>query len=188
MKLLSKLPINEYSFATNDEYFLFRDIFVKLRIVENLRDSNVFLTTVTLNSYERADVVAHKMYGRSELFWTLYLVNEIMDPSEWLMDNQTLDKYNKVKYDNLDAVHHYAKNGVISDLRANQYMVNKRPFGTTDSNPAFDFIDPNTYFPVSFSENEEAINDSKRIIRAIRPEYMDAFLIDVEKKLRAYNG
>jgi len=187
MKLFKKLPLQGYLFKDDEDYFYFRDIFIKLRVLDSLKDNPTFLTTLTLNSAERADIVAHKMYGNSDLFWTLYLVNDIMDPSEWIMDSKTLDIYIKDKYDNPGSTHHYTKNGEIADLRANQIMVNKKPFGTTDSDPKFDFIDPTTYYPVSNAQYEETINDSKRIIRAIRKEYMPAFLVDVEKKLRGTN-
>jgi len=187
MKLFRKLPLQGYLFEGDEDFFYFRDIFVKLRILDSLKDSPIFLTTLTLNSAERADIIAHKMYGRSDLFWTLYLVNDIMDPSEWILDNRTLDTFVKKKYDNPSETHHYSKNGVVSDLRANQMMINKRPFGTTDSDPDFDFIDPTTYYPVSNTQYEETVNDSKRIIRAIRKEYMTSFLVDVEKKLREAN-
>lgn len=187
MKLFRKLPLQGYLFEGDDDYFFFRDIFIKLRILESLRDSPTFLTTLTLNSAERADVIAHKLYGRSDLFWTLYLVNDVVDPTEWLMDTRSIDAFIKKKYDNPGATHHYVRNGQVADLRANQIMINKRPFGTVDSDPEFDIIDPTTYYPVSNAEHEESVNDSKRIIRAIRKEYMPSFLIDVEKKLRGTN-
>lgn len=188
MKLFKKLPIEGYLFESDEDYFFFRNIFVKLRLLDSLRDSPTFLTTLTLNSAERADVIAYKMYGRSDLFWTLYLVNDIVDPNEWLMGTRTLDDYIKKKYGNPGATHHYVRKNQIADLRANQIMINKKPFGTIDSsNDNFDLIDPSTYYPVSNSEYEETVNDSKRIIRAIRKEYMAPFLVDVEKKLRGLN-
>jgi hypothetical protein len=187
MKYFKKLPIQGYMFKNDEEYFFFRDIFIKLRVLDSLRDNPSFLTTLVLNAAERADVVAHKMYGRSDLFWTLYLVNDIVDPNEWIMDTRSIDAFIKQKYDNPGAPHHYVRKGKVSDLRAYQIMVNKNPFKTIDSNPEFDLTDPATYYPVSNADYEETLNDSKRIIRAIRKEFMPAFLIDVEKKLRGIN-
>jgi len=187
MKLFNKLPLNGYIFDSSDDYFLFRDIFVKLRVLDSLKNNPTFLTTLTLNSAERADIVAHRLYGNSNLAWTLYLVNDISDPDEWIMDNKSLETFVRKKYDNFGETHHYVRKNEVADLRANQFMITRNPFGTVDSSPEIDIIDPNTYYPVSNMEYEEANNDSKRIIRAIRKEYITAFLMDVEKKIREYN-
>jgi hypothetical protein len=187
MKLFKKLPINGYIFDGDDDYFFFRDIFIKLKIREGLANNPKFLTTHVLNSYERPDVIAHKLYNNASLFWTLYLVNDVVDPKEWLLDGRTLDRYTAEKYDNSGATHHYERNGSVADYRSTTIMTTINPFGTVDSAPEVNFTDATTYYPVSNSEHEEKINDSKRIIRAIRKEHIDNFLRDVENKLRGEN-
>ncbi len=187
MNLFKKLPLIDYAFEQGD-YFYLKNIFIKLRVIDSLKNDPSFLTTYSLNSYERADVIAHKLYGRSDLFWTLYLVNDVVDPNEWLMNQYNLDKFVKEKYVNTEAVHHYERKGAQADLRANQILTVTKPFGTTDSSPEFDLTDPSTYEAVTNYSYEDTVNDSKRIIRAIRKEYMPSFLIDVEKKLRNINN
>lgn len=182
--IFTKYPLEKYIFKNDDDYFLFRNIFVKLRIIDSLRDDPRFLTTIVLNSSERADVVSYKLYGRSDLFWTLYLVNDILDPNEWLMDQTVLNSFIKNRYDNPGQTHHYVRNGQIADPRAGQIMVMKNPFKTIDSDPDPSLTDITTYYPVSNVEFEETKNDSKRIIKAIRKEYMTSFLADVDKKLK----
>jgi Base plate wedge protein 53 len=188
MKIFNKLPLINYWFKDDEEYFFTRNIFIKLKIIDSLKDNPSFLTSYVLNSYERADVVAHKIYGNSNLFWTLYLANDILDPQDWIMDNKTLGQYTKEKYDNEDSTHHIERKGEPADYRSVQILTSKNPFKTIDSSPDNDLTNPNSYTPVSNYQYEERNNDSKHIIRAIRPEYMLVFLQDIEKKLRDVNA
>lgn len=172
MKLFSKLPLTEYRFS-QDNWLQVRNIFIKLGLLESLRDNPAFLTTFTLNSAERADVLAHRLYGDSNLFWTLYLVNDIVDPSDWIMDDNILARYVKAKYENPMETHH-----VTNDAGTSRIINNGSPFGTVDMKH-----DTTRNMSLSNQQYEEEANERRRTVRAIRKEYMNAFLIDVERKL-----
>lgn len=177
MRLLENLPVIEYRFGM--DWMKVRDIFVHLRVLEHLRDNPQFLTTVSLDHADRADVVAHRLYKDSNLFWTLYLVNDIVDPADWVMSDSQLSKFVNWKYENPNKL---ADDGQQT-LRAEQWLLKKKPFKTIISG------DVETIKPQKLShyDIEESLNAQKKIIRAIRPEYMTAFLKDVEDKLRQYN-
>lgn len=187
MKFFKKVPLAEYWFESDEDYFLFRDVFVKLKIRDGLVNNPKFLTTHVLNSYERPDIIASKLYNNPFLFWTLYLVNDIMDPKEWMMGSREHVRYIKEKYETPSQIHHYERLGQVADPTSAQILVTVNPFGTIDSDPDFDITDLTTYTPYTNAEHEERVNDSKRIIRAIRKEHMQGFLNDVEKKLRGEN-
>lgn len=172
MKLFSKLPLTEYRFS-QDNWLRVRDVFIKLGLLESLRDNPAFLTTVVLNSAERADVLAHRLYGDSNLFWTLYLVNDIVDPSDWIMDDYTLSRYVKAKYDNPMGTH-----SATNDAGTSRIINKGSPFGTVDMKH-----DTTRNSSLSNQQYEEGVNERRRTVRAIRKEYMPAFLIDVERKL-----
>lgn len=172
MKLFSKLPLTEYRFS-QDNWLQVRNIFIKLGLLESLRDNPAFLTTVTLNSAERAEFLAHRLYGDSNLFWTLYLVNDIVDPSDWIMDDYTHARYVKAKYENPMGTHH------VSNDAGTSRIINKgSPFGTVDMKH-----DTTRNMSLSNQQYEDEVNERRRTVRAIRKEYMNAFLIDVERKL-----
>lgn len=172
MKLFSKLPLTEYRFS-QDNWLQVRNVFIKLGLLESLRDNPAFLTTVTLNSAERADVLAHRLYGDSNLFWTLYLVNDIVDPSDWIMDDYTLSRYVKAKYDNPMGTH-----SVTNDAGTSRIINKGSPFGTVNMKH-----DTTRNSSLSNQQYEEEVNERRRTVRAIRKEYISAFLIDVERKL-----
>lgn len=178
MNLFQKLNVIDYQFGA--EWQQVRNVFIKLRLLDSLKDNPQFLTTHTLHAEERADVVAHKLYGDSELFWTLYLVNDIIDPTDWIMSAAVLDSYVNEKYDNP-----YGSIVAEDNTTAEDWFLKRKPFGTVDSNPQDRRTQKHTTTPYAV---EEAANDAKRIIRAIRPEFMQAFLKDAEDKLRGYRG
>lgn len=178
MNLFQKLNVIDYQFGA--EWQQVRNVFIKLRLLDSLKGNPQFLTTYTLHAEERADVVAHKLYGDSELFWTLYLVNDIIDPTDWIMPATMLDSYVKEKYDNP-----YGSIVAEDTTTAEDWFLKRKPFGTVDSNPQDRRTQKHATTPYAV---EEAANDAKRIIRAIRPEFMQAFLKDAEDKLRGYRG
>lgn len=181
MIYLRKLPLQEYR-IDNNEWIQFRDIFIRLRLVDDLMNNPSFLTTMALNAGERADVVAHRLYGNSNLYWTLYLVNDIIDPSDWIVPDSILESVIKREYSEPGSTaYHIDQNGNKSDPRANRWMVERKPFGTEN-------IQPVETFPVSHYQDSEYNNEGRRIIRAIRKEFINDFLIDAERKIRGYYG
>lgn len=181
MNILKKLPLGEYEFAPN-EWLAFRDIFVSLRLVDGLLDNPSFLTTVTLNAEERPDVVAHRLYDNPFLWWTLLLVNHIIDPNDWIKNHRVLEREVAAIHGNPNATSHFVDGrGERFDPRGNRWQVERSPFGTTNATPEVGF-------PVSFYQEAERLNEQRRIIRAIRKEYMNDFLVDAERKLRGHYG
>ena len=188
MKYFNKFPLITYYLEHEEDGFFSRDIFKKLRFLESVLDNPALFEYYPISTFERPDVIAHKVYGNSHLHWVVLFANNVVDPKEWLMDTRTFNSYVDSRYDNPLGTHHYTRNGVVADLRAAQIGLNENPFGTVDSAPnadSFDVVDPNKYYPVSNEQYETETNDLKRIIRLIKPAYLNVFLNDVEKKLSA---
>jgi hypothetical protein len=189
MRLMAYLPDEKYWFGDNkEEAFLFANFFIKLKLLDYLKDNPQFLELYEIDNFDRPDVIAHKLYKNSNLFWTLFLANDVYDPKDWLMSDRSLDTYTKRRYGEkrFDVAFHL-RNGVISSPEAAQVALHKNPFNTVDSDPnedSFNVTDPNSYQEVTNFAAEEMANDSKRFIRAIRKEYMSAFLRHVEQVIR----
>lgn len=179
MILINHLPIESYTFG-NDDWFQFRDITVRLGLVDGLMDNPSFLTTVALEDGERPDVLAHRLYGNTNLWWTLLMVNNIIDPADWMKSGRVLDAFVNSKYDNPNATaFHVDPEGRQTDQRANRMMVERKPFRTENINPV-------QTHPISHYQAEENANESRRLVRAIRKEYMNQFLVDCERKVRGH--
>lgn len=188
MKFFRQYPLAKYWFENYDDNFMFRNYFIKVELLGYLRDNPTVLTNYVLKADERADVLAHKLYGNSDLYWTLYLVNDILDPKDWVMGSSRFNEYIKEKYLNEDEVLYTVRNGEYADLRTNQFMVQKNPFNTIDSSPDTSLTDPLTYDKITAVESEIRANDNKRVVKAIRKEFMPAFLRDFERKIKSLEG
>ena len=110
---------------------------------------------------DRADTIAHKIYDDSTLHWVILYANYMTNPYyDWPMTYFDLQKYIAKKYDNPNGVHHYED--------ANKYEVDSNAPGAT---------------PVTNSVYEEFLNDSKRTIDIIKPEYIQQIVKEFKQLL-----
>lgn len=167
MRLLATLPLMDYRGT------LTRNVFIRTKVLESIRDNPSFVETRVLSAAERPDIIAHQLYGDSNLFWTILMINDVIDPNDWIMDDATLEHYTNARWDDQDAT---AMTEGISPFKHEN-----NPFGSTHGEVQA------TGYPVSYRELEARKNDSRRIIKVIRKEYMTAFIQDVESKIKQSN-
>ncbi len=185
MKMFKQYPVAKYWFEKKDEDFLFKNIFVRVKVLSYIRDNPSILMNYVLNGNESAAVMAYKLYGDSKLYWTILLVNDIVDPKDWVMSPAHLEEFLTTKYLSRDEIVMTVRNGQQADMQTNQYMITKKPFGTVDSDPDASLTDPLTYDKISAKELEEMKNDDRRVVKAIRKEYMSAFISDFERRIKS---
>jgi len=110
---------------------------------------------------DRADTIAHKIYDDSTLHWLIMYANYMTNPYyDWPMTYFDLQKYIAKKYDNPNGVHHYED--------ANKYEVDSNAPGAT---------------LVTNSVYEETLNDAKRTIDIIKPEYIQQIVKEFKQLL-----
>jgi len=108
---------------------------------------------------DRADILAHKYYGDSTLHWVILYANYMNNPYyDWPLPYFDLHKFVAKKYDNINAAHHW----VDSD----GYEVDETESGAT---------------AITNFVHEETLNDAKRAINIIRPEYISQILKEFKK-------
>ena len=188
MNMFKIFPIEKYWWGNEEADFKFRNFFIKAALLEYIRDNPDVLSNYALRGNERPDVMSYKLYGTSDLHWTIYLVNDIVDPRDWALPMGAFERFLKDKYDDVDAHFYSTRNGEFADLKTNQFMVTQNPFGTVDSNPDPSLTDPQTYSNITYRDYERMKNDSKLVVKAIKKEYMPAFLSDFENKIKGLEG
>ncbi len=110
---------------------------------------------------DRADSLAHQIYNDSTLHWIILYANYMTNPYyDWPMTYYDLQKYIAKKYDNPNGVHHYED--------ANKYEVDSNAPGAT---------------LVTNSVYEETLNDAKRTIDIIKPEYIQQIVKEFKQLL-----
>ena len=124
----------------------------------------------------RPDVLSYQYYGDTIYTWTIYLVNNIVDPYwEWPLSYKDFREYMTNKYGSIptaqSTIHHYE---YIARARA-------EATGTSDPVPAYRLeIDYQTYTETAADEREiiysygyeDDLNEAKREIQMIHAAYI----------------
>ena len=75
-----------------------KDFFKKASVEQESLWGVVDYTFYQLEDGERPDIVANKLYGDSDLHWTLFLVNDFATYGDWHKDSITLENHMSNKY------------------------------------------------------------------------------------------
>ena len=151
----------------------FKDVKNLLRRVglRTLVKSNVLLfDTYEVKEGETPEMIAHKLYGDSNLHWIILMINEVTDRyHQWPMTvPQFLDFIND-KYDNPDGIHHYETTQTSGDTKVKIEIFNE--------------VDGDAYTgltPITNREYEEDRQDKLRSIRLIDPKFIGQFVAEFQ--------
>ena len=182
---VSRLPnakIGDYITVKN----LFKRVFLREDIYQNL----TFFKKYSVIGDDRPDNVAAEVYKDSTLDWLVLLANNIINiPSEWPLPQADFDRYLIDKYDNdynkiYNGIHHYEtveikdSNGVTIVPKglevSSDYNITYYDFfisGLTEEN--------NITRPITNYEYEENLENKKREIFLLKPEYISIVLDDI---------
>ena len=181
-----QLPDLDYPSLANDrksayDYQKVKNIFKRAVIRDDLFDEVVAFTKYSVVGDERPDQVAYNFYGDSGLDWVVLTTNNIIHVrDEWPMGNQDFLTYLNAKYtaEQLSNIHHY-ETKLIRDSRGRLIQ----PEGlTVPAGHSISFLDNGVLRTESqltsftFLEHENNMNDKKRDIDILRPEYLSVFL------------
>lgn len=96
MAFFSKFPALTYDFALLQgekvaKPEIVTDIFKRIAIKQNLEKVAAIFTAYTVKDTDTPDIIAHKLYGSSQLHWLVMLPNEIINPFfDWPMTDAEL--------------------------------------------------------------------------------------------------
>ena len=181
-----QLPELDYPSLANDrksayDYQKVKNIFKRAVIRDDLFDEVVAFTKYSVVGDERPDQVAYNFYGDSGLDWVVLTTNNIIHVrDEWPMGNQDFLTYLNAKYtaEQLSNIHHY-ETKLIRDSRGRLIQ----PEGLiVPAGHSISFLDNGALRTESqltsftFLEHENNMNDKKRDIDILRPEYLSVFL------------
>ncbi len=142
----------------------------------------------------RPDMVAKSLYDDPELDWVVLTSNNITNVrDQWPLEDNDLHQYMLEKYgseQNILAIHHYETNEVLDEfgrvvvpkgLVVDPPYTYDRGIFLTYRNYSNKEIIVNTSSSIKIVTNydyENKINEEKRRIRILRPEYLSVFLTD----------
>ena len=172
-----QFPKLAYDISGNKNFKLVTDIFRRIKIRSNIADNVSLYSTYDVPSGETPETTSFKHFGTTDYHWIILLTNNITDRYYgWPLSEQDFEAYVTSKYDNPGAVHHYEKT---------------QSSGSQTSNGPFDYshkIEVNSTEvgaeAVSNYEYERRLQDEKRNIKLLDPNYLPLFLEEFEKLVR----
>lgn len=84
------IPYVKYSFGDGEAPVLFDNISAYVDLLDQVKDSTTLYEKYHILDGDRPDIVSQKLYGRSDLHWTFYLMNDGIRESGWPLTNQKL--------------------------------------------------------------------------------------------------
>ena len=180
------------------DFSLVKNFFKRAKLREDLFQDLTFFTKYSILGDDRPDNVAHDVYGDSTLDWVVLLANNITNiQSEWPMSQADFNTFITEKYDNetviYSGIHHYeaeeikTSGGVViipSGIRV----------GVGQSVSFYDDLlgqqvtKTNIASPITNYIYEDRINNAKRNIFILKPQYLQIVFDDIENIMQYKEG
>ena len=172
-----QFPKLAYDISGNKNFKLVTDIFRRIKIRSNIADNVSLYSTYDVPSGETPETTSFKHFGTTDYHWIILLTNNITDRYYgWPLSEQDFETYINDKYTNPDAVHHYEitqSSGLQTGNGPDDYSYK---------------IEVNSTEPgaqsVSNREYEQRLQDEKRQIKLLDPNFLITFLDEFEKLVR----
>jgi hypothetical protein len=170
MPYFNEFPVINYNLSgVNGNTKEITDIWRRVKVRSKIANNVALFDKFDVPEGDSPETVAYKVYGDAEYFWVVTLMNNIVNRYyDWPLDEYNFQQYVEDKYANPDAVHHYE----ITQSSGKQ----------TGDGPA-DYthkVECNATEPgaesVSNIEYERRLQDKKRQIKLLQPNYLNNFI------------
>ena len=189
-----QLPQLDYPSLSNDrksvyDYQLVKNLFKRAVLRDDVFNDVTNFEKYSVEGDERPDQIAYEFYRDSGLDWIILTTNNIVHVrDEWPMSNRDFLTYLNEKYtsEELSNVHHYETREIRDE--SNTLI---QPAGVrVKSDYSVTYVENDTVKTKSsikmltFLEHETNLNDAKRNINILKPDYVEIFLRDIKEIMR----
>lgn len=157
------------------------NIFHSLQFYYDIIKNNFTLRKYEIPNDHRPERVAYELYGDPSMYWVLFLINEITDPyHDWIKSTSATQETAEYQYTyagGTEQVDHYVDEqdrqwfNVIESPDGSKNWYSKNHDGGADR-----FLYRGTMVPISATEHEQNLNESKRVIQVIAPGEISTFV------------
>ena len=127
-----------------------------------------------VNGDERPEHIAANYYSDPNLYWMILFANNIKDIyTDWPMPVNQFETFVASKYDDVNAIHHYE---YTQESGSSKFTI-ELPNDPAQTIPA-------GATPVTNYEYEDRLQESKRRIRLIKPEYVPNIKKEFSRKIK----
>ena len=177
MAYFSKFPKGFYDMKGDGNVKLVTDLLRRVKVRSKVINEASLYQTYDVPNGERPETTAFKHFGDTELHWVILMTNDITDAYyEWPLSEQDFETYVRDKYANPDAVHHYEvtqssgrQTGNGPEDYSHKVQVNSDAVGAQS---------------VSNYEYEQRLQDERRTIKLLQPQFLGLFIEEFERLVR----
>ena len=184
-----QLPNLDYPSLANDrksvyDYNQVKNIFKRAVLRQDVIDSYFQFEKYIIQGDDRPDNVASKVYGDANLDWVVLTTNNIINiRDEWPMSQGDIQNYltNKYTSEELTYIHHYETLQIVDSY---QRLI--QPKGLiVEEGHSVTFVDrgvsktESKTKSISYLDYELDLNDAKREINVLQPQYVEIYLRDM---------
>lgn len=172
----SKFGKMQYGFDKNT-YKTVTDIMKRVKVRDKIINEMSLYNKYDVKSGETPETIAFKHFGNPKLHWVILLTNNIQDRYyDWPMSEQEFELFITDKYSNPAGIHHYEvtqSSGKLSGNGPDDYthkvQVNSDAVGAQS---------------VSNYEYEQRLQDERRTIKLLQPQFLGLFVEEFERLVR----
>ena len=157
----NNFPTIKYDPTGNGYTTEIKDILTRVAVKKWLRNQIALFSLYDVPEGATPDQVAFYLYNDTEYHWVVLIFNETIDSYfGWPLGKQDLDRYVESKYTDPSAVHHYEITQTSGDPRKKIKVMSTVAGATAVSN--YDY--------------EADLNQTKRQIKVLQPQYLNQFV------------
>ncbi len=168
-----------------EERILVKNLFKRSKLRSDVDQAITAFNYYYVNEGIRPDILAEEIYGDSELDWVILTANNITNiRNQWPLEHNDLYEYMLDKYGsetNINGIHHYETRQILDEY--DRVII---PAGLqVDANFTFQYknysnsmVTVNPVVSVTNYDYEIKLNDEKRRIKILKPEYLSVFITD----------
>ena len=176
-KYFQQFPKLEYDVNGDGNVKLATDIFRRIKVRSKVKDNLALLDKYDVETGEKPEDVAFKVYGSVDYWYVVCLMNNVVNRNhDWPKSFQAFEEYVNDKYAEPGGIHHYEKtqsSGATTSNGPSDYS-HMLECNSTDSGAV----------SVSNYEYERRLQDQKREIKILEPNYLNTFLNEFRKLIQ----
>ena len=188
MAYFQELPNISYpsllpSSSKAEDRIIVKNIFRRSKLRTDVDQSITAFNYYYVQEKQRPDVLAQDLYGDSELDWVILTTNNITNiRDQWPLDHNDLHDYMLEKYgseQNIAGIHHYETKKIVDEY--NRVVMREGlevdvDFTFKYQNYTNSIVTVNPVSPITNYQYETKLNEEKRKIRTLKPQYLGAFI------------
>ena len=196
MGYFSEIPNLEYPsqlgnrLSRSNETIEVKNFFRRTRLRDDV-NGIVFSDFYEIQDNERPEMVAEKFYDDPELDWVILTTNNIINVrDQWPLSNNELYTHMLQKYgteEQISQVHHYETRKVLDEygrIVLNSGLIVDEDFSFTYTTTTGTSITQNVAGPVSNFDYETRVNNQKRVILVLKPDYLSVVVNEFEEIMK----